>query len=42
MPTSMAATVTRASSPAARPAILTGTVSVVPDFTFSGSVEARR
>ena len=37
MPTSVAATVMRASSPAARPATLTGTVSMAPDFTFSGA-----
>ncbi len=37
MPTSVAATVTRASSPAARPAIVMGTVSTPPDFTFCGA-----
>ena len=37
MPTSVAATVTRASSPAARPVSLMGTVSRLPDFTFSGT-----
>ena len=36
MPTSVAATVTRAASPAARPVSLIGTVSTPPDFTFSG------
>ena len=37
MPTSVAAMVTRASSPGARPASLTGTVSRLPDPTFSGT-----
>ena len=37
MPTSVAATVTRASSPAPRPVILMGTVSMPPDFSFSGT-----
>ena len=37
MPTSVAATVTRAASPAARPVSLIGTVRVPPDLTFSGT-----
>ncbi len=37
MPRSTAASVMRASSPAFKPPILTGTVSVVPDLIFSGA-----
>ena len=37
MPTSVAAMVTRASSPGAKPVSLTGTVNKLPDPTFSGT-----